>query len=415
MKSLLVYADFDCLSGPLNVGVLNYDRVRGNEVCSFAFDPHWLERFGSISLSKDLMAAPGLQYAPNGTFGCFSDALPDRWGRTLAEKREAIDARREHRPARALSAFDYLLSLDDYMRIGALRFKEEEGGSFLNDHAGLKVPPITTVRELAAAAEEVEKSEEKGILPEERWLFQLLNPGTSLGGARPKSNVMDEDGCLSVAKYPSRSDRHDVGLWEHFSHLLALKCGVRAAQTRVLESGKQYHILLSKRFDRNAEGRRIHFASALTHLGFKDGAGADEGKGYLDIVDFILQACPDTEKNLEELYRRVAFNICLGNGDDHFRNHGFLLGAKGWSLSPAYDLNPSLSQAQSLLIDETTNEANLTALLEAHDAYFLTKEKAQTIIGEVRAQFAKWPSLAKQLHLPQAEVAVFSGRLNQFI
>ena len=414
MRSLLVYADFDFLPAPLQVGVLNFDQVRGNEVYSFAFSPEWLKQYGGITLSKDLFTAPGLQYATDGIFGCFSDALPDRWGRTLAEKKEILDAKREHRPVRTLTSFDYLLALDDYMRMGGLRFKEKEDGLYLNDEAGLRVPPFATIRELAAAAEAVERSEEKGSLPQERWLFQLLNPGTSLGGARPKSNILDKDGQLAIAKYPSRSDRYDVALWEHFCHLLAVQCGISAAQTRVEENGKKYHILLSRRFDRREDGRRLHFASALTQLGFKDGEGADEGKGYLDIVDFILQACPDTEKNLEELYRRVAFNICIGNGDDHFRNHGFLLSAKGWTLAPAYDLNPGLSQSQSLMITDSTNEASLTALLEAHDAYFISRSKALSILAEVRQGVSKWPILAKRLHLPQAEVSLFSGRLDQF-
>lgn len=415
MRQLLVYADFDFLPSPQELGVLSYDRVRGNEVFSFSYRTEWLAQHGGISLGKDLFAAPGLQYAQDGIFGCFSDALPDRWGRVLAEKKEAIEAQREHRPPRSLSSFDYLLSLDDFMRIGGFRFKESAAGPFLNDEAALRVPPLAGIRELVAAADALELSEENGTLPEERWLLQLLNPGTSLGGARPKSNVLDTDGKLLVAKFPSRSDRYDVALWEHFSHVLAARCGILAAQTRVVETGKPYHALLSRRFDRTPGGKRIHFASALTQLGFKDGSGAADGKGYLDIVDFILQACPDTEKQLEELYRRVAFSICIGNSDDHFRNHGFLLGSKGWALAPAYDLNPSLSQTQSLMISETTNESSLTALLEAHEAYFLPKETAEFIIGKVRAGVSKWPALARQLHIPPSETALFSNRLNQFV
>ena len=415
MQSLFVYADFDFLPAPCLVGTLNYDRVRGNEVYSFSYSPHWLSDYGGISLCKDLFTTSGPQYAQDGLFGCFSDARPDRWGRSLAEKREAILAQKEKRVPHSLASFDYLLSIDDYMRMGGLRFKETKSGPYLNDDAGLRVPPITSLRELAAAVDAVEKSDEKGDLPEERWLLQLLNPGTSLGGARPKSNVQDTDGCLLVAKYPSRSDRYDAELWEHFCHQLACKCGIVAAETHVAESGKKYHILLSKRFDRAVGGKRIHFASALTHLGLRDWAGAADGKGYLDIVDFILQACPDTEKNLEQLYRRVAFNICIGNSDDHFRNHGFLLGPKGWTLSPAYDINPSLSRTQSLMISETTNESSLTALQEAHDAYFISKTKAETIVREVRAGVATWPALAQQLHLAAAEVSVFSDRLNAFL
>lgn len=415
MRSLYVFADFDFLPSPAEIGVLNYERVRGNEVFSFEYRQDWLEKYSGITLGKDLFQTPGKQYAQGGLFGCFSDALPDRWGRTLAIKREAIEAQKEKRPPRDLSSFDYLTSLDDFMRLGAFRFKESENGPFINDDETLRVPPIANVRELAEAADAVEKSDEKGVLPEERWLYQLLNPGTSLGGARPKSNVLDTDGCLLVAKYPSRSDRHDVGLWEHFSHVLAGYCGINAAQTRVMDSGGAYHILLSRRFDRTADGRRIHFASALTHLGFKDGAGASDGKGYLDIVDFILQACPDTIKNLEELFRRVAFYICLGNGDDHFRNHGFILGPKGWALAPAYDINPSLSMEQSLMISETTNESSLEALTEAHDSYFLPKQRAESIIEEVRTGMKRWPSLAKRLHIPPSEAALFEARLNRFL
>ncbi len=414
MRTLYVYADFDFLVRPCRLGTINYDRVRGNEVYSFVYENDWLSRYGSIVLSKDVMTVPGLQYSKGGPFGFVSDALPDRWGRTLAEKREAIEARNENRLPRDLTSFDYLLSIDDYMRIGGLRFKEAEDGPYLNDNDTLRIPPISTIRELADAAASIERSEERGILPEERWIGQLLNPGTSLGGARPKSNVQDTDGTLYVAKYPSRSDRYDVGLWEHFCHLLARKCGVVSAETRVAESGGKHHILLSRRFDRNEQGKRIHFASALTHLGFRDGEGAAEGKGYPDIVDFILQSCPDTEWNLEQLFRRVAFNICIGNSDDHFRNHGFILGPRGWTLSPAYDINPSLSDSQSLMISESTNEANLAALLDAHDEYFISKAKAETVIGEVRSSLSSWPSLAKRLHLPAAEVSLFSPRLNRF-
>ena len=415
MQSLTVYADFDFLPGPQELGTLHFDRVRGNEVYAFAYHPGWLAKYGGIGLGKDLLTVPGRQFASEGLFGCFADALPDRWGRTLAEKREAVEAQQQRRSPKALTSFDYLLSIDDFMRMGALRFKESPIGPFLNDQADLRVPPIATIRELADAADAVEKSDEKGELPQERWLYQLLNPGTSLGGARPKSNVMDTDGTLYVAKYPSRSDRHDVALWEHFGHLLARSCGISSADTRVVECGKRYHTLLSRRFDRKADGKRIHFASALTHLGFKDGTGAADGKGYLDIVDFILQACPDTQQNLEELYRRVAFNICIGNGDDHFRNHGFLLSPRGWTLAPAYDLNPSLSLTQALMISETTNESSLTALREAHDSYFITAARADAILAEVKAAIRGWPSLAKRLHLAPSEVALFADRLNRFV
>lgn len=416
MQQLFVYADFDFLPAPQRLGVLQYDRVRGGEVFAFKYDLDWLGRYGSISLGADLHTSPGLQYSSSGRiFGCFGDSLPDRWGRTLAEKREKIEAIREHRSVRKLSSLDYLLSVDDQMRMGGFRFKTNEGAHFLNDEDVLRIPPIASVRELADAANEIEKSDELGELPAEKWLYQLLNPGTSLGGARPKANVRELDNSMWIAKFPSREDRHDVSQWEYFCHLLAKQCGISVADAKTMESGGRHHIFLTRRFDRNAEGRRVHFSSAMNLLGFTDGDGAAEGKGYLDIADLIVQSCPDTQKNLEELFRRVAFNICVGNADDHFRNHGFLLTAKGWMLSPAYDMNPSLSLSQSLMITETTNEANLEALLEAHDAYFLSKERASEIIASVKVRASRWPMLAKQLRMPEAEVKVFEGRLNKFV
>jgi serine/threonine-protein kinase HipA len=415
MQPLWVYADFHFLPASQKLGVLNYDRVRGNEVFSFIYDQIWLNKFGNIRLGEDLNTFPGLQYAPSGSiFGCFADSLPDRWGRTLAEKREEIESKRDRRPVKKLSSLDYLLSVDDLMRMGGFRFKTEETAPFLNDCGTIRIPPIASIRELAAAADAIERSDALGELPEEKWLYQLLNPGTSLGGARPKANVMEQDNSLWIAKFPSREDRHDVSLWELFCHLLAKSCCVDVADSKVMDSGKRYHVFLTKRFDRTSDGKRVHFSSAMNLLGFQDGDGRDNGKGYLDIADLIVQHCPDTERQLEQLYRRVAFNICVGNADDHFRNHGFLLMPKGWVLSPAYDMNPSLSTDHCLMITETTNEASLTALSEAHDAYFLPKDRALAIIAEVRNGVSRWPSLAKRLHMNETEVRVFESRLNLF-
>ena len=416
MKQLLVYADFHFLTAIEKLGTLNYDRVRGNEVFSFCYDSNWLNQYGDIRLGGDLGTFPGLQYAPsNSIFGCFADSLPDRWGRTLAEKREEIEAQRAHRPVKKLDSLDYLLSIDDLMRMGGFRLKTNEVEPFLNDYGAMRIPPMASIRELAAAADAIEASDELKELPEEKWLYQLLNPGTSLGGARPKANVMEQDNSLWIAKFPSREDRHDVSQWELFCILLAKSCHIDVADAKTMDSGKRHHIFLTKRFDRTSDGKRVHFSSAMNLLGFKDGDGRDNGKGYLDIADLIIQYCPDTQKQLEQLYRRVAFNICVGNADDHFRNHGFLLTPKGWILSPAYDMNPSLSTDQCLMISETTNEASLTALSEASDAYFIPKQRALAIIEEVRRGVSRWTSLARRLHLSETEVKFFEGRLNLFI
>ena len=409
MKTLYIYADFDWLDKPMLVGELGYESLRGSDSYSFKYDNDWLRQYGSLYLSADINNYPGQQYTQpdRDIFGCFNDALPDRWGRLLLNRREQILATEEKRPVRKLSSFDYLIGIDDYSRMGGFRFKEKQDGEYINCEKSLRIPPLTDIRALVAASMEIEKSEELNQLPEKKWLLQLVHPGTSLGGARPKAGVMNDEGRICVAKFPSRNDDYDVGLWEHLSHLLAKEAGVEAAETSVIETGKKYHALLSKRFDRTVEGRRKHFASAMTLLGLTDGCDAKSGNGYLDIVDFILQNCCDVEQNLRQLYRRVAFNIAIGNSDDHFRNHGFLLTSRGWTLSPAYDMNPTMNEYQALLINSTTNHADLQVLLDSSEEYMIGKDDAVHIIEEVKAGVKYWKSIATRLGIAKREMDVF--------
>ena len=411
MKKLYVYADFDWLKEVELIGELGYESLRGADSYSFTFNNEWLRQHSDLFLSDDLNNYPGQQYTQpdKDIFGCFSDALPDRWGRTLLLRREQLVAAEEKRSVRRLSSFDFLTGIDDFSRMGGFRFKEDLDGEFINVSESLKIPPLTDIRELIAASAEIEKSEENNMLPDRKWIAQLVQPGTSLGGARPKANVVDTDKTLYVAKFPSRKDDYDVGLWEHFSHLLATKAGVNVAKTKVLATGEKYHTLLSQRFDRTNDSKRIHFASAMTLLGLSDGDNATTGYGYLDIVDFIIQNCTDVERNLQELYRRVAFNICIGNTDDHFRNHGFLLTAKGWTLSPAYDMNPTQNEYQSLLINSYTNKSDLNELLNSCEEYMLQKHIAQQIIGEVLNAVKEWRALATKLRIAKSDQERFSS------
>lgn len=236
MKKLYIYADFDWLKGAELIGELGYESLRGADSYSFRFNNEWLKKHGDLFLSDDLNNYPGQQYTQPGKdiFGCFSDALPDRWGCTLLLRREQIKATEEKRPVRRLSSFDYLTGIDDFSRMGGFRFKEDPDSEFINVDESLKIPPLTDIRDLIAASAEIEKSEEKNILPDKKWIVQLVQPGTSLGGARPKANVVDTDKTLYVAKFPSRKDNYDVGLWEHFSHILAIKAGINAAKTKVM-------------------------------------------------------------------------------------------------------------------------------------------------------------------------------------
>ena len=412
MRKLLVYADLHWLHTPALVGELSYESLRGADSYGFSFAPTWLQTQRDLFLSADLNNYTGMQYtaADRDIFGCFSDALPDRWGRTLLNRREQLQAQEQRRPLRRLSSFDYLLGIDDYSRMGAFRFKETPDSDFINSDPTLKIPPLTDIRTLQEAGRAIEQSEAHNVLPEKKWIAQLIQPGTSLGGARPKASVTDLDGALCVAKFPSRKDDYDVELWEHLCHLLARKAGIEVADTKVLKAIGPYHTLISRRFDRTADGRRIHFASAMTLLGLQDGNNAADGHGYLDLVDFIVQHCTAVESNLRELYRRVAFYICVGNSDDHFRNHGFLLTPKGWTLSPAYDINPTLNSTQSLLITSVSNQAAFSQLRAAAEDYLLTRETADAILAEVQAALVDWSTLAAQIGIPRREIAQFADR-----
>ena len=412
MEKIEVVASFDWLKNEETVGMLGYENLRGSDVFSFEFSKEWLRNHPDILIGRDLQPFSGIQYAPpsrKGIFGCFADALPDRWGRRLIDLRVNKQQQHEGFPRRRLSDWDYLKGVEDTLRIGGFRFKDLKTGKYLNASTNYQVPPILNLNELLEAAGEVEKSENKHTEPEDRWVERLFRPGSSVGGARPKACVTDK-GIIYIAKFPSVKDEIDISKWECFAHKLAKDCGIRAAETRLVGTKSGHDILLSKRFDRNFEGGRIHMASSLTLLGLSDGAGWQTDNGYLDIVDFIISHCCNVENNLEELYRRIAFNICIGNSDDHFRNHSFLLTKKGWELSPAYDMNPTLNHHQTLLIDEQSNDASLDVLYNARKLYMLDDHTAWGIITDVTRSMKYWDSMARYCGIGKNEMESFSSR-----
>lgn len=412
MKRITVYADFDFLVTPQEIGILGYDHVRGKDHFVFEYSREWLKLHGGITLSGDLMNVSSMQH-PRGTdsvFGFVKDSFPDRWGRLLLDRRERLNAQTEGRTVRILTNYDYLVGIEDFTRMGGLRYKSEDGDNYINTSAKYSVPPIESLGALCDACHEIELAEERNELPEKRWLDQLIDPGTSLGGARPKANVIDKDGKLYVAKFPSKKDLENTELIEHFSHRLAAAAGINVAKTSTIKISKDRDLLLSERFDRTAEGKRIHFASAMSLLGLEDGDGSCTGNGYLDVVDFILQGCVDVGQNLRELYRRVAFNVMFGNTDDHFRNHGFLLTPKGWTLSPAYDINPGLKSHQCLLIDQYTEQSDVNALLAACNNYMLEHKEAAEIIEEVRDTIKDWRKIATELKISHKILQPYSNR-----
>ena len=412
MKRIAVYADFDFLASPQEIGTLGYEHVRGKDHFVFEYSREWLVRYGGLVLSGDLINAPALQYprSADSVFGFVKDSFPDRWGRLLMDRRERLMAQSERRTVRMLTAYDYLTGIEDFTRMGGIRYKSEDSDNYINAGSKYLVPPIESLHVLCEACQEIELAEERNELPERRWLDQLIDPGSSLGGARPKANIIDTDGRLYVAKFPSRKDLENTELIEHFSHRLAAAAGISVAKTRTIRISSSRDLLLSERFDRTPDGRRIHFASAMSLLGLDDGAGSSTGNGYLDIVDFILQGCVDVGRNLRELYRRVAFNVMFGNTDDHFRNHGFLLTPKGWTLSPAYDINPGVKSHQCLLIDQYTEQSDITALLSASNNYMLDEKEAVEIIEEVRAAVKDWRKVASELQIPQKTLSPYYSK-----
>lgn len=391
-----------------SVGTLGYDMIRGNAAYQWEFDAQWLLEHRQIKLSGDLQNAGGPQYGSGRLFGFLQDAMPDRWGRRLIDKRERLLAAQEGRAPRHLTDIDYLTQIDDVTRMGALRLREDERllGA---EYANTPVPPLTYLREFVDMAQMYERQDEQGGTIREEWLLNLCKQGSSLGGARPKANVRDTDGTLWIAKIPSVNDDYDVALWEFWAHQMAKQAGIEVPEMRLLSlPGQKYHTLLSKRFDRAGE-QRIHFASAMTLCGLQDGADATTGNGYLDIVDTIIgnTGFVDPQASLEQLYRRVAFSITIRNHDDHFRNHGFLLTEKGWGWSPAYDLNPSDFSTQSMLISRDSNESSLDVLLAAAGDYMLSSERAEQIIDEVSKVMQNARQVARQCGISEHEMARF--------
>lgn len=393
-KKIFVYEDFSS-EEPQKLGVLYVDSVRGTEHYSFEYDNEWLKKTKlRFHLDPELSMFSGRQYTTKYIFGLFADASPDRWGRVLMMRREALLARKEDRKPSKLYDSDFLLGVFDETRMGAIRFKETEDGPFLSDDRETAAPPWATLRSLEEASRQFENDEN---FLNEKWLKLLLKPGSSLGGARPKATVEDEQGNLWIAKFPSKNDDCNVGAWEKVVHDLAKMCGLNVPESRLEKFSRVGSTFLVKRFDRKGK-RRIHFASAMTMLGKSDGASADDGSSYLDIVEFIKSYGAYPKEDLLELFKRIVFNMAVSNTDDHLRNHGFILAEKGWKLSPLYDVNPvPYGDTLSLNVDLYDNSISIELAVESAEYFDITTEDAQTIAEEVLTTVKNnWEKLASK-------------------
>lgn len=393
-----VWADWALLGGPTLMGTLFATPSRGKEIFSFEYDSDWLAGPHAQSLDPALGLFGGPQYAPTSqdNFGVFLDSCPDRWGRVLMRRREAQLARADERKQRKLLESDYLLGVHDRHRMGALRFRITKDGPFLDDNQYLTSPPWTSLRELEHISLQLEREDAADDPNYAEWLRMLIAPGGSLGGARPKASVVDDEGCLWIAKFPSRRDGDDVGAWEGVAHELATHAGVETTTAQTRKFGSEHHTFLAQRFDRTNDGGRLHFASAMTLLQRSDGDDAASGVSYLELAELIMKSGSQTEYDLEELWRRIVFFICISNTDDHLRNHGFLLEHSGWSLAPAYDMNPDPDGAGLRLnISETDNTQDLELALEVAPYCRVKSSRAKQIIDVVVRAVARWREVAK--------------------
>lgn len=308
MEKLDVIASFNWMDKEERVGTLGHESLRGSDVFSFEFDESWLKYYPKIDLGRDLRPYTGVQYSQSShIFSCFSDTLPDRWGRRLLDLRASMET--EGKAIHTLSDWDYLKGVEDELRMGGFRFQNQDSGSFISCSSGYSVPPAIHIDELLQAAKEIEKSEYHHLEPEKKWVQRLFQPGSSMGGARPKACVQS-GGQLYLAKFPSINDD-------------------------------------------------------------------------------------------------------INNTDDHFRNHAFLLGKEGWELSPAYDMNPTNSMFQALLIDAKTNDSSLNRLYNAHEHYMLDDTTARGIIMDVTKNMKHWENMAEDIGLPRREITYFTNRFEQ--
>jgi serine/threonine-protein kinase HipA len=405
-KNIAVYADWDSLGGPLKLGTLHAHAGAGRELFEFEYEAAALAHHQVLDLRLDpgvgLYAGRQFPDKQSANFGVFLDSCPDRWGRLLMRRRlERAQRAGLASKHQRLTESDYLLGVHDLYRAGALRFRLNDVGSFLDDGADSAAPPFVRLRELEQASLALERDEGNDSPRVDEWLRLLIAPGGSLGGARPKASVVDTNGRLWIAKFPSLRDEFDVGAWEIIVHTLARACGIRVANARAQKFGSAFHTYLTERFDRTAAGARLHFASAMTLTGRTDGDDASTGASYLELARILIDHGAQTNIDLQELWTRIVFNMCVSNTDDHLRNHGFILAPnRGWVLSDAFDMNPVPSGGGlKLNVSEDDNAQDLGLVLSIAPTFRVSNANAHGLVDKVKKIVSQWSVLASNLKL----------------
>lgn len=409
-SEIYVFADWEDFLKPMLIGTLRASIIKNKEHFSFSYDRNWLQSCHAQQIDPDLKPYSGEQYSEDArNFRVFLDSCPDLWGRLLMKRREAIVARQNGRRPMVLNESDYLLGVHDRYRMGALRFKRALDGDFLDNDERLAAPPISSLRELEYAASQVEDDGDPTEPEYLKWLYMLMSPGSSLGGARPKASVIDENEQLWIAKFPSRYDDHDIAAWEFVTYQLATAAKIDMAECRIDKFNSHHHTFLTKRFDRTSQSRR-HFTSAMTQLGYYDG---DYDASYLEISQFLWDKGANTEADLAQLWRRIVFNIAVSNTDDHLRNHGFIYQQGGWALSSAYDLNPvTPANGLHLSITDDNNSLDYDLAFEVIDFFKLSHSQAKTIKSEVLDSVSRWSEVATSLGISRSEQMTMASAFN---
>jgi serine/threonine-protein kinase HipA len=407
-QELRVHLDSPDFGGDVVVGHLRRDRGASGPPVAFGFDTAWFDGGHSMTLDPELGPFPGNQY-PRRTrlFGVFSDIAPDRWGRILLQRRETARARREGRRARALDDWDYLTEVSDLSRMGALRLWDPSSQRFISDDPQ-PVPPLARLGQLQHFAGRAERGEPLSPNEEEEEIAMLVASGSSLGGARPKATFQEADGTLWMAKFPSSSDAWDVGAWEFVLHRLAVESGVTVPPARLLRLADEQRTFVAQRFDRTDAGRHL-YASAMTLTGRTD---HDAEASYLDIAQAITQFGEPAAigADMEQLFRRVLFNVAAGHRVDHLRNHGFLGGPRGWRLSPSFDMNPMPNNTHhAIALDEVDHTPDLPRVMSTSRTYRVTPARAEAMLAEVRGAVGQWRSVARQNHIARDEIDLMAN------
>ncbi|MPS65496.1 type II toxin-antitoxin system HipA family toxin [Chryseobacterium sp.] len=399
---IYVYAHWLGLAEPVLLGILSAHQAKGRKAFSFEYDKNWLKSNAQRLIDPDIQFYSGQQFPNNKeNFGIFLDSMPDTWGRTLMKRREIQLAKSKGENPKTLYDIDYLLGVFDETRMGAFRFKLDPNGDFLDNDSEKSTPPWSTVRELQQAVVHYENDTDNEAI--NKWLKVLIAPGSSLGGARPKANVLDEKNQLWIAKFPSKNDTIDKAAWEYLTYQLAIKAGIEMAECKIEKVSGTYHTFFTKRFDRMGQ-ERIHFSSAMTMTGNNEDTIKNQPASYLDIVEFIQNYGCKVNENLHQLWRRIVFNIAVSNTDDHLRNHGFILNDEGWVLSPAYDLNPSLDKdGLALNIDMDNNSLDFELAKSVGDFFRLNHSEMDNILNEVFNSVKQWKEIAHKIGIPRSE------------